>query len=53
MLPILTRYLSPGEFGRLELLLSIADFASMLAGFALTDALYRFAGLSKNTDQEK
>ncbi len=53
MLPIVTRYLAPAEFGRLELLLSIADFASMLAGFALADALYRFAGLSKNADEEK
>ncbi|NQZ10295.1 MAG: lipopolysaccharide biosynthesis protein [Algicola sp.] len=53
MLPIVTRYLSPAEFGRLELLLSIADFASMLAGFALADALYRFAGLSKDAEQEK
>lgn len=53
MLPIVTHYLSPGQFGELELLLSISDFATILVGFGLVDALYRFAGLSKTKDDEK
>jgi O-antigen/teichoic acid export membrane protein len=53
MLPIVTHYLSPSQFGKLELLLSISDFATILAGFGLVDALYRFAGLSKTEADEK
>lgn len=45
MLPIVTRYLPPAAFGELELLLSISNFATLLMGFGLVDALYRFAGL--------
>lgn len=53
MLPIFTRYLSPAQFGHLELLLSISDFATILTGFGLAEALYRFAGLSKTDTEEK
>ncbi|MFT4925756.1 MAG: O-antigen/teichoic acid export membrane protein [Phenylobacterium sp.] len=53
MLPIVTRYLSPTQFGHLELLLSISDFATILTGFALVDVLYRFAGVSTNEEEEK
>lgn len=52
MLPIVTYYLSPAQFGELELLLSISDFATILVGFGLADALYRFAGLSETTEDE-
>ncbi len=45
MLPIVTRYLPPAAFGELELLLSISNFATLIMGFGLVDALYRFAGL--------
>lgn len=53
MLPIVTYYLSPKEFGELELLISISDFATIIVGFGMADALYRFAGLSKSDDEEK
>lgn len=52
MLPIVTFYLSPAQFGDLELLLSISDFASILIGFGLSEALYRFAGLSQSAEDE-
>jgi O-antigen/teichoic acid export membrane protein len=45
MLPIVTHYLPPAGFGELELLLSISNFFTLLMGFGLVDALYRFAGL--------
>jgi O-antigen/teichoic acid export membrane protein len=45
MLPIVTRYLPPATFGELELLLSISNFVTLLMGFGLVNALYRFAGL--------
>ena len=52
MLPIVTYYLSPAQFGDLELLLSISDFASILIGFGMSEALYRFAGLSQSKEDE-
>jgi len=53
MLPVVTFYLTPAEYGSLELLLSISNFATILVGFGLVEALYRFVGLSKNTSDEK
>jgi O-antigen/teichoic acid export membrane protein len=53
MLPVVTHYLAPAQFGELELLVSISDFATILVGFALVDALYRFAGDSKDAEDEK
>ena len=43
MVPILTRSLAPAEFGRLEVLSSIAEIGGLLAGAGLVDTLYRFA----------
>lgn len=42
MLPIVTGHLSPSEYGVLELLVSVADVASLLLGLGLADALFRF-----------
>ncbi len=53
MLPVVTHYLTPAQFGELELLLSVSNFATILVGFGLVDALYRFAGLSNTPDGEK
>lgn len=53
MLPIVTFYLTPAEFGELELLISISDFATILVGFGLAEALYRFAGLANTEEDEK
>lgn len=52
MLPIVTLYLSPAQYGSLELVLSISNFATILVGFGLVDALYRFVGLSNNKTEE-
>lgn len=52
MLPIVTRYLPPAAFGELELLLSISNFATLLMGFGLVDALYRFVGLGIADEKE-
>lgn len=41
--PVLTRALSPAEFGRLELLSSAAEIGGLIAGMGLVDTLYRFA----------
>lgn len=53
MLPIVTRFLSPEQFGDLELLLAISDFATILVGFGMVSSLYRFAGMAKSEDKER
>ena len=52
MLPIVTFYLTPAQYGALELLLSVSNFATLIVGFGLVDALYRFVGLNDAPQQE-
>ena len=47
MLPLMTHYLSPEEFGRVEILSSLTVIGSVLVGLGLEDSLYRFAGATK------
>src|SRR4051795_5043799 len=42
-LPLLTRMLTPAQFGRLELLSSAAEIGGLIAGAWLVDTLFRFA----------
>ncbi|MFT5879387.1 MAG: O-antigen/teichoic acid export membrane protein [Moritella sp.] len=53
MLPIVTFYLTPAQYGALELLLSVSNFATIIVGFGLVDALYRFVGLNEDPQQER
>ncbi|UTM55983.1 oligosaccharide flippase family protein [Photobacterium sp. CCB-ST2H9] len=53
MLPFITHQLPPDEFGRLEVLTSIAMFASIILGMGLSEALYRFAGAAQNEQAQK
>jgi len=53
MLPIYTRYLEPADYGRLEVLVVFSNVASILLGFGLVEALYRFVGLANSFDQKK
>ncbi|PJG60143.1 lipopolysaccharide biosynthesis protein [Aeromonas cavernicola] len=48
MLPVLTHMLVPQEYGQLEVLLTLINLGSLILGFGLVDALYRFAGLAKD-----
>jgi len=43
ILPMLTVLLPPAQFGRLELLSTIAELGGLLVGAGLIDTLYRFA----------
>lgn len=52
MLPVLTHQLLPREYGQLEVLLTLINLGSLILGFGLVDALYRFAGLAKD-EQER
>ena len=42
MLPIYTRFLTPGDYGTLELLTMTLDVIAILAGLGLSEAVYRF-----------
>lgn len=44
MLPFITHQLPQAEFGKLEIISSIAALGSILVGLGLEDALYRFVG---------
>jgi len=42
MLPVITRYLTPSEYGVLDVLLTWMNLLSIVLGLGLTDVLYRF-----------
>lgn len=50
LLPVITYHLSLSDYGRLELLVAVADVGSVLLGFGLVDALYRFTSGQHNDD---
>lgn len=46
MLPIVTRLLSPAEYGTLEVLLTLINLLSIVMGCGLNDAIFRFGGMA-------
>jgi len=52
MLPIYTRYLTPADYGVVELLTMAIEIASILVGFRISQGLFRYYILAK-TEQEK
>ena len=44
MVPFVTDHLSTAEYGSIELMQSLADVATVVLGFGLVDAIYRFPG---------
>ena len=53
LLPFIAHYLSPEEFGRLEVISSLAVIGSILVGLGLEEALYRFAGSESDEAKKK
>ncbi len=53
MLPVYTHYLSPEDYGRLEILVVMANVFSIILGFGLVEALCRFVGLAKEYSDKK
>lgn len=53
MLPFIAHYLTPDEFGRLEILSSLSVIVSILVGLGLAESLYRFAGQAKTPEERK
>lgn len=47
MLPIMTRFLLPAEYGTLEVLLTIANTLSIALSCGLTEAVFCFGGMAK------
>lgn len=42
MLPIYTRYLTPADYGAVEMLTMVVNLASMILGLRITQAMFRF-----------
>ena len=53
MLPVVTFYLDPRQFGQLEILSSVAIIGSILVGLGLESTFFRFAGKEKNLNKKK
>ncbi|MDE1236575.1 hypothetical protein [Vibrio aestuarianus] len=51
MLPLITYYLTVDQVGKLELLATISACFGIMAGLALHECLYRFAGVKKTQHQ--
>jgi len=44
MVPVFTHFLTPADYGRLDILQTRADLLSVVIGLGLADSVYRFAG---------
>lgn len=53
MLPFIAHYLTPDEFGRLEILSSLSVIVSILVGLGLAESLFRFAGQAETQEKRK
>ena len=53
MLPFIAHYLSPDEFGKVEILSSLTVIGSVLVGLGLEDSLYRFAGMTTHRHKRR
>lgn len=52
MLPIVTRYLPVEVYGRLDVLVTLMNLGSIVIGFGLVEAVYRYSGAAE-TEQER
>lgn len=53
MVPIATHYLTPEDYGRLDVLQTLADLLSIVIGMGLAETLFRFAGSASNIEERK
>jgi len=53
MLPFIANHIIAHEFGRLEVISTLAVIGSILVGMGLEDTLFRFAGPEKDPDKRK
>lgn len=50
-IPLMAAYLSPSEYGTLDVTITLTEFLTLIAGFGLTEQLIRFASVAK-TERE-
>lgn len=53
MLPIYTRYLTPSDYGSVELLSMLVDFAMIIFGARATEAVFRFYCTTGSSSEKK
>ncbi len=53
MVPVATRYLTPADYGRLDVLQTLADLLSIVIGMGLAETLFRFAGSETDSEARK
>ena len=53
MLPIYTRYLTPENYGVVELLSMLIDFASIIFGAQVGQAIFRYYCTAKSDEEKK
>lgn len=52
-IPLVAAYLSPAEFGRLDVALSLIELIGLVMAFGLADTMVRFASDSSNLDERR
>ena len=53
MVPVATHYLTPADYGRLDVLQTLADLLSIVIGMGLADTLYRYASCDQSPEQRR
>lgn len=53
MVPVFTHYLEPADYGRLDVLQTLADLLGIVIGLGLADTLFRFAGKAKDEEDRR
>ena len=53
MMPIFTHFLEPAEYGRLDIVQTLADLLSIVIGLGMADTLFRFAGGADNKIEQR
>ncbi|OCH19783.1 lipopolysaccharide biosynthesis protein [Aliivibrio sp. 1S128] len=53
MIPYITHKMTLEEYGSLESLILLADIGTILFGFGIVDAMYRYVGVSKGEEKRK
>lgn len=52
-IPLLTRHLTPADYGALELVSSVIEIAALILSFSAADLLFRFTGTSNATEAKQ
>lgn len=53
MVPVATHFLTPDDYGRLDVLQTLADLLSIIIGMGLAETLFRFAGSADNDNERR